>query len=128
MTIHLAFDQLQAIDLSFGLSIAPTHGEGGAHCVAVLLQPGRKRLHRRHAAPAGFDEPGIQFSTGRHGVGLVAGVALAYQKGELAGEHGHGRGVPVLLHARDHCGVGRRQRCGRLHEQPRERPGRGQRH
>ncbi len=64
VTIHLALDQLQPVDLPFGLAVAPGRGESGAYRIAVLLQPGSERLHRRDATPAGLDEPGIQFGTG----------------------------------------------------------------
>jgi len=120
VTIHLAFDQLQVIDLSFGLSIAPGHGEGSAYRTGVLLQPGSKRFHCRHATFAGFGEPGIQFSTGCCGIGLVAGVAPTHKGGEPAGEHGHGRGVLILFDTCDRCSVGCWQHCGELHEQPRD--------
>jgi hypothetical protein len=45
MAEHLAFDQLETIDLSFRLSIAPRGGESGA----VAFQPG-EGFHRGHAA------------------------------------------------------------------------------
>ena len=43
MTIHLAFDQFQSVDLTFGLAIALGRGESGAYCVAVFLQPRSER-------------------------------------------------------------------------------------
>ncbi len=127
VTIHLAFDQFQSVDLPFGLAVAPGRGESGVYRAAVFRQPGSKRFHRRHAAPAGLDEPGIQFGTGCTGIGLVASVARAHKGGEPAGKFRDNKGVPILLHSSDRRSVGRRQRCGRLHEQPRKLPGRGQR-
>ncbi len=123
VTIHLSLDGFEPVDLSFSLAVAPRGGEGSAYRIDVFCQPGSKRFHRRHATFAGFGEPGIQFSTGHHGVGLVADVAPTHQGGEPTGEHGHGRGVLVLFHTCDRYRIGRWQRCGGLHEQPRELPG-----
>ena len=127
VAIHLPLDGFQAVDLSFGLPVAPGGGEGSAYSFGVLLQSGSKRFHGLHAAFAGLDKPGVQFSTGRCCVSLVADIAPTHQGGEPAGERGHGRGVLVLFDTCDRCSIGSRQRCGGLHEQPRELPGGRQR-
>jgi len=79
-----------------------------------------KRFHRRDTTLAGFGESGIEFSTGRHGVGLVADVAPTHKGGELAGKLRDGSGVLILFDTCDRYHIDHWQRCGGLHEQPRE--------
>jgi len=123
VTIHLSLDGFEPVDLSFSLVVATRGGEGSAYRIDVFCQPGSKRFHRRHMTFAGFGEPGIQFSTSCHGVGLVADVAPTHQGGEPVGESGHGRGVLILLNTCDRYCISRWQCCGGLHEQLRELPG-----
>ncbi len=76
MTEHLAFDQLQPINLSFGLSIAPGCGESGGDRATISLQSGGECLDDGHAGCTGFGKPDIQISRGRMDVCLLAaGVA-----------------------------------------------------
>ena len=49
--------------LDLDKAVAPGRSESAAYRVAVFLQPRSERFHRRHATPAGLDEPGIQFGT-----------------------------------------------------------------
>jgi len=50
--VALPFQPLEAVDLGFGLAAAPGQGQSGAHCGAVLRQPGGERLDNADAAPA----------------------------------------------------------------------------
>ncbi len=73
--------------------------------IAPPSWPGRERFHRRHATPAGLNEPGVQFGPCSRGTGPD--------------------NQPILVPLHPSSRVGRGPGCGWLHEQPRKRPGRG---
>src|SRR6478736_8470305 len=79
MTEHLAFDELEAIDLSFPLSIAPRGGGSGA----VSFQRGGESFHGGHAGYSGLGKPVRQLSLGRADVCLLAGVGGAHESDEI---------------------------------------------
>src|SRR3982751_3447228 len=101
MAEHLAFDQLETIDLSFRLSIAPRRGESGADRAAVSFQPGGERFHSRDTRCMSLGKPVRQLSLGRVGVCLIAGVASAHERGELACQFRDGGSLRVLLDTRN---------------------------
>ena len=116
MTEHLAFDQLQPINLSFGLSIAPRGRESGANCATISLQSGGEGLDDGHAGCTGFGKPGIQISRGRMDICLLADVACADESGELARQFRDDCSVVVLLEPGDGRSVGGRQHGRRLYK------------
>src|SRR5690242_2372584 len=104
MTEHLAFDELETIDLSFRLSIAPRGGESGADRAAVSFQPGGEGFHGRDARYTSLGKPVRQLSPGRVDVSLIAGVAGAHERGEPAGQFCDGGSLRVLLDTRNDRG------------------------
>ena len=58
-SIHLALDQLELTDLTFGLAIGPTRGERGDHRGFVFRDAVRQC---RNEASLGALNPGIEFS------------------------------------------------------------------
>ena len=116
MTEHLAFDQLQPINLSFGLSIAPGSCESGTNRATIPPQSGGECLDDGHAGGTGFGKPGIQISRGRIDICLLAGAARADESGEPARQFRDDCSVVVLLDPGDGRGVGGGQHGRRLHE------------
>ena len=107
MTEHLAFDQLQTINLSFSLSIAPRGRESGANRAAVCSQSGGEGLDDGHAGGTGVGKSGIQISRSRMDVCLLADVARADESGELSRQLCNDGSVVVLLDPGDDGGVSR---------------------
>ena len=83
-TVHLPLQQLESGDLALGLAVAPGRAERRADRRAILLQPGRERLHGPYAGRTGVGEPGLQLGERRVGADLPAGAAPAYERGEPA--------------------------------------------
>jgi hypothetical protein len=116
MAEHLAFDHLETIDLSFGLSIAPGGCESGIYRAAISSQSGGKCLDDGHAGGTGLGKPGSQISRSRTDVCLLAGVASADECGEAARQFCDDGSVVVLLDPGDGCSIGGCQHGMRLHE------------
>ena len=62
-----ALQQLEAVDLSLGLTAAPGRGQGGAHRSLVHCQPGGERLSGGTAARTRLGQPGAQLRLGAAG-------------------------------------------------------------
>ena len=58
--IHLAFDLLEAGDLSFGLAVAPRRGERRPNGGVILPQSRGEGLDGSDAAGADIGEPGLE--------------------------------------------------------------------
>ena len=116
MAEHLAFDQLETIDLSFCLSIAPGGRESGVYCAAVSLQSGGECLDDGHTGCTGFGKPGLQISRGGMDVCLLAGVAGANESGEPLSQLCDDGSVVVLLDSGNGCNIGGCQHGWRLRE------------
>jgi hypothetical protein len=61
--IHLALYEFEAVDLGFGLVIAPFHCQASLHGSIVPLQPCSKPLQLRNAARLHVSEPVIECLT-----------------------------------------------------------------
>ena len=59
-SVHLAFEQLEAVDLSLNRATAPRRSEGRAHCGQVGFDVRRECAQLRHGAIAGFGQPAIK--------------------------------------------------------------------
>lgn len=116
MAKHLAFDELETIDLSFRLSIAPRCGERGVDRADVSVEPGGERFHSRDTRCTGLGKPVCQLRLSHLGVCLIAGVAGAHESGELARQFRDDGRLRVLLNARNDRGIRWRQICRWLHE------------
>ena len=105
--VALTLQQLEAVDLSLGLSAAPGFSERGAHRGAVLLQPGGKGLDCGDAACTGLGQPPLQL---RHRLGWsIAGPpALVPYVRPL---HGAQSSMPTMRGAS--CSGGGRRRIRR---------------
>jgi len=124
--VALPLQQLEPIDLTFGLAAAPGFSEGSAHRGPVLLQPGGERLDGGDAARARLGKPGVQVGRRRDRRCRLPDVAPADESGEPTREGGDLGGLLVLLGPPDGRGVRGRQCFGRTYQQPRKLLGRGQ--
>ena len=116
MTEHLAFDQLQPIHLSFGLSIAPGGCESSANRASISLQSGGECLDDGHAGCTGVGKPGLQISRSRMDVCLLSGIARTDQSGKPARQLRDDGSVGVLLDPGNGGGVSSGKHGRRLHE------------
>ncbi len=95
MTKHLMLGQLQSIDPSLGLSVAPRRSEGSVHGAAIPRQSGRERFHDARAGCTGLGKPHPRIGAKRRHICVVAGVAQADERGEMAGGFSDGCGVSL---------------------------------
>ena len=61
--VHLPFEQLQAVDLSFRLAVAPRFGQPGLHRAPIPPQSGGKAPQRRTIDVSDLCEPRIEVLT-----------------------------------------------------------------
>jgi len=54
----LPFEQLEPVDLAFGISVAPGQGQGSTDSSAILLQTGSECLDGADAASTSLGQPG----------------------------------------------------------------------
>ncbi len=80
--VALPFEQLEPVDLAFGLSVAPGQGQGSTDRGAILLQTGGECLDGADAASTSLGQPGIEVRQGRNKVFRLPDAAAANQGGE----------------------------------------------
>ena len=119
--VALSFQELEAVDLAFGLTAAPGPGQGGAHSCTICFQPGSESRDGGSAACAGIGQPGTQLGNrvGRSAAVPPAGDAASpHQRREPTGELHDSCSLLVLLDMGGHSRVGDAEGRDGLDQQP----------
>ena len=78
-TVHLAFEELQTIDMSFGLAVAPRQRESCSHGSQIVLQASSEAAHLGGTAAGQALQPSVELS----------GTPPMHEPEELPGEAPH---------------------------------------
>ncbi len=84
--VHLALEELELRDLTFGLGVTPRSGQSGPDGITILLKALRKGFYCTHVTRASLAQPLLEGDAGHSRLGTARGAPLAHQFSEATGQ------------------------------------------